>query len=74
MFPIPGLSRLFRALTDLAGLLDVEPVGDEGEVGVQGAEGLRHVLLDVVSRVEDDLHPATRGSEGTTLTPGGPCL
>lgn len=46
-------------LTDFSSFFDVESVGDEGEVGVDKSEGLRHVLLDVVAGVENQLHPAT---------------
>jgi hypothetical protein len=46
-------------LTDFSSLLDVESVGDESEVGVDKSERLGDVLLDVVARVENQLHPST---------------
>ena len=45
-------------LTDLSRLLHVESIGDEGEVGVNKSQCTRHISLNVVSWVEDQLHPA----------------
>lgn len=54
-------------LTDFSGLLYVESVGDESEVGVDESQSLGHVLLHVVAGVEYKLQPATQDINITYL-------
>ena len=56
--------KLFDQLTDLSRLLNVELVSAPGEVRMsEGHEG-SHGLLDLVSRVEEDLNPAKEDNGG----------
>lgn len=58
------LLNFFWQLTDLSRLLNVELVGAPSEVRMnEGHEG-SHSLLDLVSRVEEDLNPAKEDNEG----------
>ena len=51
-------------LTDLSGLLNVELVGNPSEVRMNEGHHGGHGLLDLVSRVEQDLNPAKQYNDG----------
>ena len=46
--------------TDFSGLLDMESVGDEGEVGVHKSHELGDALLNGASGVEEHFNPSKR--------------
>jgi hypothetical protein len=48
-----------EGLTDLSGLLNVETIGHEGEVGVQESDGSGNSLLHLVTGSEHELQPTT---------------